>query len=276
MQTAQLEGKVRPGRNWSPDSGIHDDATATKLGFRGGTVAGSIHMNEFAPVLVEGFGREWFETGWLSLYFQNATVDGEEVQVRLDAPRTWMVRASDDMVVADGTAGLGDSSQATLQTRDLRPSPSSELRMFKDIGPGYVLGEKEVKFEGERQGPLVKKGFLTEPSPGWYTDSSPWGGPIASPSSVVQLLWGTHVGALHKFAGDAVGLFGAIEIAQVKGPVLLGSSYNVQSEVVAVGQSPKTEYCWFDSVATDPDGQKVATMRMLLRWMKASSPLYAS
>jgi hypothetical protein len=276
MQTAQLEGKVRPGRNWTPDSGIHDDATATKLGFRGGTVAGSIHMNEFAPVLVAGFGREWFETGWLSLYFENATIDGEEVQVLLDAPRTWMRRAADDMLVADGNAGLGDASQSALKTRDLRACDPSELRMLKDFAPGTVLGDKELKFNGERQGPLVGKGFMTEPESGWYTDSSPWGGPIASPSSVVELLWSTNVGAFGKATGNAIGLFGAIEIAQVRGPVLLGSPFRVRTEVVAVGQSPKTEYCWFDSAATDPDGNTVATMRMLLRWMKASSPLYAS
>jgi len=37
-------------RNWSADAGegsIHDDATAAKLGFRGGTVAGSIHMDQY-------------------------------------------------------------------------------------------------------------------------------------------------------------------------------------------------------------------------------------
>ena len=31
---------------------IHDDATASKLGFRGGTVAGSIHMDQFVPGLL--------------------------------------------------------------------------------------------------------------------------------------------------------------------------------------------------------------------------------
>jgi hypothetical protein len=40
---------------------IHDDETASKLGFRGGTVAGSIHMELFPPLLLEAFGKEWFE-----------------------------------------------------------------------------------------------------------------------------------------------------------------------------------------------------------------------
>src|SRR5512134_3595462 len=59
---------------------IHDDATATRLGFRGGTVAGSIHMELFPPLLLRAFGARWFERGTLSLYFVNATTDREEVR----------------------------------------------------------------------------------------------------------------------------------------------------------------------------------------------------
>ena len=44
--------------------------------------------------------------------------------------------------------------------------------------------------------------------------------------------------------------------------------------MVAVGASPKTEYVWYDTRATDESGRLVASMRMQLRWMKASSPLY--
>lgn len=144
-----LRGPVVEARNWSSDSrgSIHDDATASKLGFRGGTVAGNIHMDAFAPPLVEAFGAAFFERGWLSLYFQNATTDREPVR--------------------------------------------------------------------------------------------------------------------------------AFEIAHVAGPVLLDRRYDVRAEVVAVGQSPQTEFLWFDSTAQDEGGRTVVAMRMLLRFMKASSPHYA-
>ena len=36
---------------------LHDDATATRLGFRGGTVAGSIHLELFPPLLLKAFKR---------------------------------------------------------------------------------------------------------------------------------------------------------------------------------------------------------------------------
>ncbi|MBD3647137.1 MAG: hypothetical protein HUJ31_06690 [Pseudomonadales bacterium] len=76
--------------------------------------------------------------------------------------------------------------------------------------------------------------------------------------------------------GESVGLFGAIEIGHVNGPLILNRRYLIESEVVCVGQSPQTEYVWFDTTAKDPDGKLIATFRMQSRAMKASSPAYAS
>ena len=76
--TEVITGPLWAARNWSADGGagsIHDDETAAELGFRGGTVAGDVHMNQFPPVLLKIFGNEWFERGNLSLSFKNATID---------------------------------------------------------------------------------------------------------------------------------------------------------------------------------------------------------
>jgi len=80
--------------------------------------------------------------------------------------------------------------------------------------------------------------------------------------------------ALGPLVGESVGLFGAIEIGQVNGPFLLNRHYRIDSEVVCVGQSPQTEYVWYDTTATDPSGKVVATLRMQSRAMKASSLAY--
>lgn len=72
----------------------------------------------------------------------------------------------------------------------------------------------------------------------------------------------------------AVGLFGAIELRNVNGPVLVDQEYTCTGEVFAVGQSPKTEYMWFETALDDDSGKRVAEMRMQLRFMKASSKLY--
>src|SRR6476660_9882560 len=82
-----LTGPLRRSVNNSinAEGSIHDDATAAKLGFRGGTVAGSIHTDQYAALLVELYGQRWFERGALSLYFLNATVDGEAVTAAAEA-----------------------------------------------------------------------------------------------------------------------------------------------------------------------------------------------
>lgn len=279
---AILESELRSARNGSADAkgSIHDDATAAKLGFRGGTVAGSIHMDQFPPVLLRSFGERFFRDGALSLYFLNATIDRERVRAFAEEPtggatqvRVWMKR-EDGLDVSEGTASIGDATKSALRTRDLRACDPSELRMLRGLPPGTTLGETRVRLGPERQRERIERGLCSGPLD-WYAGSSPFGGPIAAPSALVELLWAAPTKALGAHTGKAVGLFGAIEVAHLDGPVFLDETYTVTGQVVAVGQSPKTEYLWFDSLATDAGGREIASMRMLLRFMKASSPLYA-
>ena len=71
-----------------------------------------------------------------------------------------------------------------------------------------------------------------------------------------------------------MGLFGAIELRNVNASVLVEHPYRVSGSIVALGQSPKTEYMWFETALNEAAGKRIAEMRMLLRFMKASSPLY--
>lgn len=260
---------------------IHDDATAQKLGFRGGTIAGSIHMDQFVPVLIGVFGPRWFETGSLSLAFRNATISGEPVVVLVgatsgrddDVQVPVRMERPDGEVVAEGTASVGAPGEPThLEAIDLRAGDPSTLRILEGVEPGDALPGHELSLDPHHLRARIDAGGLTEPLD-WYTGASPWGGPIANPSSMVQLLrnrpgdFGPHV-------ASAVGLFGAIELRHHHGPVAFGERYRVEGEVVAVGSSPRTEYVWYDTRALDSDGRLVASMRMQLRWMTASSPLY--
>lgn len=262
---------------------IHDDDTAQKLGFRGGTIAGSIHMDQFVPVLVEAFGPAWFETGSLSLSFRNATISGDPVVAVVGRPEAGDVADTqvrvrmerpDGELVAEGTAAVGRPSAPThLEQVDLRPGDPDALRIIAGVVPGTRLPGHEATFDDAHLAARIEAGALTEPLT-WYTGDSPWGGPVANPSSIVQLLrnrpgdFGPHV-------AQAVGLFGAIEVRHHAGPVRSGVRYRVDGEVVAVGSSPRTEYVWYDTRAVDETGAIVASMRMQLRWMTASSPLYA-
>jgi len=162
---------------------------------------------------------------------------------------------------------------SALRRRDLRPVDPAGLRILSALRPGDALGERHVAVDGERQRSVIGQGAMTEPLD-WYTGSSPWGGPIASPSAVVSLLYGQLLEGVRDTMGPHVGLFGAIEISFHAGPVFLGRTYRVTGEVAALSQTPKTEVLWFDSRAFDDAGTLAAEMRMMLRQMKQSSPLY--
>src|SRR6185295_19532170 len=125
-QEGVLVGPLREPRNLAANvaGSIHDDSQAQRLGFRGGTVAGSIHMEQFPPLLLRAFGQKWFETGSLSTYFRNATMDRERVRAFVEppsGPRTrskdqtnvWMDR-EDELRVLDGTASVGTPSEPSM------------------------------------------------------------------------------------------------------------------------------------------------------------------
>lgn len=71
-----------------------------------------------------------------------------------------------------------------------------------------------------------------------------------------------------------VGFFGASEIVLHNGPIRSGVPYRKTGKVICTGNSAKTEFAWFDSFLHDQDGQLIAEMRHLNRWMKVSSPLW--
>lgn len=286
LETA-LIGPARTALNHS-DASIHDPEHAKKLGFRGAAVGGNLHLDIFAPLLVETYGKEWFETGALSLYFLNIVISGEPVQAVVERPpskgaqtKIYARRADDhDFKVCEGTASLGKHEQSELNTRNLRTCDNCQLRLLKGVFPGKILGSAQMSVSKKSQVAQLDSGSINEPMD-WYRDKSPWGGPIASVGQTAGMMFRLLTGGesdgqwrLSKAIGDTSGMFGAFEIAHEAGPVFLDRPYTVEGKVVGVGESPKTEYVWWDAVARDERGLPVVRMRHLLRFIKASSPLY--
>jgi hypothetical protein len=259
---------------------IHDDATATKLGFRGGTVAGSIHLELFPPLLLKAFGQGWFERGTISMYFLNATTDREAVRAFVKEPpadasdaqvEIWIER-DDGMRVAEGTASVGSPEEpSALLRRPLDRFDPGELRILGGLKLGDQFEECDAFLTKSAMAERMK--VITEPMD-WYIKPSPWGDAIATPAAMVQLLYSQSIATLRGKLGQAVGLFGAIELRNINGPVRVEHPYRVGGSIVALGQSPKTEYMWFETALDEKDGKRIAEMRMLLRFMKASSPKY--
>lgn len=254
---------------------IHDDSTAQRLGMRGGTVAGSVHLELFPPLLLEAFGQRWYERGSLSIQFLYATRDREEVRAVISVPpqgekdvqvEAWL-ETPDDQKVGEGTASVGDPEVlSALHARRLDAHEAEEPRMLAGLKAGDELPSRDVMITQEEVDRRLE--IITDPLD-WYRGDSPWGGAIATPANMVRAL----TLALPS-RPQAVGLFGAIELRNVNGPVKVGEPYRASGKIAYVGTSPRTEYYWYDSGLDDKDGKRIAEMRMMLRFMKGSSPLY--
>lgn len=292
MHDGALEGPVRTPRNSARSAGagsIHDDATAKKLGFRGGTVAGSLHMEQFPPLLTTIFGQRWFETGGLSLYFRYATSDEEQVQAFAKTPPSDLREASDgqpasgqidvwmdDMDghrICDGTASVGTPTEPSALANRLKATPEPEdIRILEALEPGHEGEPVKVRASKERLD--ARLNVITEPMVE-YTDASTYGAPALPPSMMVQTIRVAEQGLLKRNSNFGVGLFGAIEVQALKGPVFVEKDYEARGRILAVSETPKTEYFWYESILADPErGEDVARMMMMLRFMKASSDLW--
>jgi hypothetical protein len=260
---------------------IHEDTSAQRLGFRGGLVAGSIHSELFPPLLLKAFGQRWFERGNLSLYFLEPTLDREEVRAIVSVPpagasdvqvQVWAERPNGNRI-CEGTAAAGEPGEpSALLARDLSHFPSGELRILADASVGDQFPTVDVTVSQEEMDRRLE--LTTDPLP-WYRGPSPWGGAVATTTNLVKAMMQPCDVYLEMHRKTrAVGLFGAIEVRNVNGPVLVGEPYRAAGHLISLGQSPKTEYLWFEAYMDDQQGRRTAEMRMMLRFMKASSLVY--
>lgn len=264
-------GPFREPRNMAAEvkGSIHDDATATKLGFRGGTVAGSVHMDQFVPRLVELYGDAWFETGGLSLYFTQATVDREEVQAAVAGgePRARLSmfnRAG--ALICTGTAAPGPDAESELTVRMAAQEAvdPARLRILAALRVGDT-GEAKVLLDRERL--AQHREIITEDLPAYAEGVLP-------PSQAIGLAHQARAAAVGKAAQPHVGLFGALEVQHLAGPLRAGVEYVARTRILKLTESPKTENSWHEIVFSDA-GKDVARTVFYLRFLKASSPLWS-
>lgn len=262
---AQSEQRIigawqKPVNRWQgAENSIHTDSVARKVGMRGGTIPGTVHLSHFVPILDELFGQRWLKTGSISMYYTYATTDGEDVRAIVKSPPTnakdvqldaW-VETPEGRVVCKGTVAVGKPGAVSyVRSLPLENAAPGSVRILKGMTPGMEIPP--------RDGYIVKEGGQN--------------GILHDPQFMYR--------ALAVFPPDvvtapAVGFFGATEIALRDGPIRMETKYRKSGRVVAVGESPKTEFAWFDSFLHDESGNLIAEMRHMTRWMKVSSPLWA-
>ena len=258
---------------------IHDDAIAEKLGFRAGPIEGPTHFSQFAPLLAQVWGRDWFERGCLSAHYQNMVVEGEEVRafVELPAPgatrtRAWAEKA-DGTPVLEASASLGPQSEPSLlDARVAKLRAPERLVILADLHVGLRgAADERVRMDPDQNmGALYpfslaqKLAKITEPSP-WYAaaSASPWGRAIIPMEMISVLAEYTGHQARFPVKGPVVGLFADQEIRLIDGPLFVGEDYVLRREIVALSESKRTESYWTRTRIFDATGARIVAEMLL-------------
>ena len=271
---------------------IHDDATAQKLGFQGGTIEGPTHFSQFAPLCVSLWGNAWFETGCISAHYRNPSFEGEEVQAILAKPEPGERQCKIQMVKRDGTevlrgtASVGqDASRTALDQRLTELKPLADPVILRDVKVGMKTKRQTVRMDfDQNMGDLYpfsledKLKVITEPSPYYRKDvvsANPWGRPIIPIEMLSVLFQYRSREDRLPVRGPAVGLFADQEIRLMRGPLFAGEDYQTEREVVALSGSRRTESLWLRTTVFANDGLPVAKMLLNLASLKGSYAPYA-
>jgi hypothetical protein len=248
---------------------IHDDAEAERLGFRAGPIEGPTHFSQFDPLLVNLWGKDWFERGCISCHYKNMVVEGEEVRafirpVSENRAECWAEKA-DGTQVLEASATLGpDHGETLLEARMAKLRPSGDLIILSDLTVGMTGKEDEpVSMAADQNmGALYpfslteKLGKITERS-AWYdqAESSPWGQRIIPTEMISVLAEYSSRRAGFPVKGPTIGLFADLEIRYVNGPFFVGTPYLIRREIVALSQGRRTENYWTRTRIFDESGE---------------------
>ena len=279
-----IYGTWHTARNWNAEMGdtVHGDELAKRMGQRGGMIVGWYHLDLFTKLILETFGQQWFERGSLSIFFTYALIDGDQVRAVMGVPTAgatdtqvmaW-AETPEGKTVCTGTASVGEpQAHSYLMAMDLKSAERGDIRILYDINAGNPMPTMDVVIEPE----MVESRLAHIHDPlDWYKGESPWGEPILPMSLCYEALCGgdpnTRIGVdEHR----AAGFMGAEEIRNINGPIKQGVKYRTGGTYLAVGNSPKTEFFWYDSWLDEAEsGKRVAEMRHMWRYFKADSPLW--
>lgn len=270
---------------------IHDDATAQKLGFKGGTIEGPTHFSQFAPLGERLWGPAWFTSGCLSAHYRNPSFEGEEVQALVMRPAAGKNQTEIQMVKRDGTevlrgtASVGPSSSSTaLEQRLSELKPLADPVILRELKVGMKSRRQTVRMAfDQNMGELYpfslrqKLEVITENSRYYSSSDNPYGRAIIPMEMLSVLLQYRSKDDPLPSKGPAVGLFADQEIRLLKGPLFVDHDYELEREVVALSGSRRTESLWQRTTVFDPKAPSapVATMLLNLATIKDSYASYA-
>ncbi len=265
----------------SGNASIHDDGTAQKLGFSGGTIEGPTHFSQFEPLAEALWGDEWRQTGCISAHYRAPVFEGEAVRamatINEERPDYAAIRMEKEegTEVLTGSMSVGpDAPLSFLRARLAKLEPLADPVLVADVPIGARTSRVAVTMDrNTRMGDLYpfsladKLEVITEPDVRFEREL---------PFEMISVL-ANSTADREPFAvrRPSVGLFADQEISLRDGPLLVGETYEITREVIARTGSRKTESLWVEYRIFRPAGQRpVATMLLNLASLKASYPDY--
>ena len=268
---------------------IHDDATAQKLGFRGGTIEGPTHFSQFAPLGFAAWGEQWLTHGCLSVHYRAPVFEGDGVRAFLRRSaedsriaEIWMESAEGTEILR-GTAAVGPDFPTSALDLRLHALPAlTDPVILADVQLGPIAARRKARMSpNQHMGAMYpftlsqKLERITEPSSWYISDNTPWGRAII-PLEMVSVLFQQGIDdAAFGERGPAVGLFADQEIRLVDGPVFVDQEYDITREVLAFSGSRRTESMWVRSILYQAGTEQVvATMLLNMATLKQSYQRY--
>lgn len=265
----------------SGSASIHDDNTAQKLGFSGGTIEGPTHFTQFEPLAERFWGGEWRRTGCISAHYRAPVFEGESVRALAtlsgDRPDRAIIRMEkeDGTEVLVGSMSVGEAAPQTALRARLEQLPQlAKPVLVADVPVGTRTSRMPVTMGRDtHMGNLYpfsladKLSVITEPNERFEREL---------PFEMISVLANSKAD-VEPFAvrRPSVGLFADQEIRLHDGPLRVGETYEVAREVIARTGSRKTESLWVEySIYRAGEGDPVATMLLNLASLKASYPDY--
>jgi hypothetical protein len=264
-----LEGPERHPRQmlaeqtYGGHASLHDEATADSLGISGAPIEGPTHFSQLDPLAHALWGDAWFERGCISAHFQTMVIEGEGVvahATRRSPTRADIgARKADATPVLSGTITLGADEPTALDERRAKLGPAGELFIVDQISVGDrssapVTTSVDLDTPNGDLYPFSlsqKLDAITEPSDRYRSGDNPWGRPVL-PMEMASVLT-QKTGTEFPVRGPSIGLFLDLEVRLVAGPLFVGQDYVLEREVVALGQSRRTESHWVRTDVTDAD-----------------------
>ncbi len=262
---------------------IHDDATAQKLGFSGGTIEGPTHFSQFVPLGVAAFGPEFLSKGCLSAHYRAPVFEGERVRAILqksdsgDHAEIRMERDDETEILVGSASMHGTSTPTALEARLETLRPLEQPVILRDVKVGDKSSRITVRMDmDQHMGDLypfslaTKLKVITEPSPLYQNENA------IIPFEMISVLL-NHVAreGAYRTRGPAVGLFADQEIKVYDGPLLVGHDYEIEREIIAFSGSRRTESMWVKTRVFEPGSNDViAHMLLNTATLKASYEAY--